>query len=82
MTTKNKQKNKETQLKKRDKKNLSYFDRDLLWWQQCTQYGNTKIPRFKLTPYKLFPLTNMHRKRRTGPKTNRRSYLMTIIYVM
>ena len=48
---KNKQQREETPINKHDIKNFSYFDRDLRWWQQSIQYGNTKIPRFILTPY-------------------------------
>ena len=55
---KNKQQREETPVNKHDIKNFSYFDRDLLWWQQSIQYGNAKIPRFILTPYKLFPVAN------------------------
>ena len=54
---KNKQQREETPRNKHIK-NFSYFDRDLRWWQQSIQYGNTKIPRFILTPYKLFPVAN------------------------
>lgn len=39
-------------------KNLNYFEGDVHWWQENIQYGNTKIQRFKLTPYILLPLTN------------------------
>lgn len=43
-------------------KNFSYFDRDIIWWQQHIHYGNAKIPRFKLAPCKLFPLTSTPEK--------------------